>query len=82
MFVEAPAVVDGSGIGALPKPLAAICRSDIDQMELAVDAAVRGDRNLVLQATLLDLVIDSARVAERVLDEMMKAHKDDLPQFQ
>ena len=86
VFVEAPAVVDGSGIhplctGALPKPLAAFCRRDIDQMELIVEAAVKGHRNLVLQAMLLDPVIDSVRVAEQVLDEMMKAQKDYLPQF-
>ena len=86
VFVEGPAVVDGSGIwplsiGALPKPLAAFCRRDIDQMELTVEAAVKGDRNLVLQAMLLDPVIDSVRVAEQVLDEMMDAHKAYLPQF-
>jgi alpha-galactosidase len=86
VFVEAPAVVDGSGIhplciGALPKPLASFCRRDIDQMELIVEAAVKGDRNLVLQAMLLDPVIDSVRVAEQVLDEMMKAQKAYLPQF-
>lgn len=86
VFVEAPAVVDGSGIhplctGALPKPLAAFCRRDIDQMELIVEAAVKGHRNLVLQAMLLDPVIDSVRVAEQVLDEMMVAQKDYLPQF-
>jgi alpha-galactosidase len=86
IFVETPAVVDGSGIrpiciGELPQPLAAFCRRDIDQMELAVEAAVTGDRNLVLQAMLLDPVVDSVRVAERVLDEMLKAHADCLPQF-
>jgi alpha-galactosidase len=87
VFVETPAVIDGSGIrplciGELPKPLAAFCRRDIDQMELTVEAAVKGDRNLVLQAMLLDPVVDSVRVAERVLDEMMKAHAQYLPQFQ
>jgi alpha-galactosidase/6-phospho-beta-glucosidase family protein len=44
-------------------------------------AAVNGDRRLVLQAMLLDPVIDSVRVAEKVLDEMMAAQKDYLPQF-
>jgi alpha-galactosidase len=86
VFVEAPAVVDGSGIyplciGDLPKPLAAFCRRDIDQMELIVEAGVSGDRNLVLQAMLLDPVVDSVRVAERVLDEMMRVHAEYLPQF-
>jgi alpha-galactosidase len=86
VFVEAPAVVDGSGIhplciGDLPKPLAAFCRRDIDQMELIVEAAIKGDRNLVLQAMLLDPVVDSVRLAERVLAEMMQAQAEYLPQF-
>ena len=86
VFVETPAVVDSSGvhpirIGDLPKPLAAFCRRDIDQMELTVEAAVKGDRKLVLQAMLLDPVIDSVAVAERVIDEMMKAQVGYLPQF-
>lgn len=86
VFVETPAAVDSSGvhplrIGDLPKPLAALCRRDIDQMELTVEAAVHRDRNLVLQAMLLDPVVDSVRTAERVLDEMMKAQAQYLPQF-
>jgi len=86
VFVETPAIVDSSGvhpiqIGDLPRPLAAFCRRDIDQMELTVEAAVKGDRKLVLQAMLLDPVIDSVTVAERVLDEMMKAQAEYLPQF-
>jgi len=86
VFVEAPAVVDGSGIrlihiGDLPAPLAASCRRDIEQMELTVEAAVRGDRRLALQAMLLDPVIDSVCTAERVLDEMLKQQAEYLPQF-
>jgi MFS superfamily sulfate permease-like transporter len=37
--------------------------------------------NKVLQAMLLDPVVDSVRVAERVLDEMMRAQAEYLPQF-
>ena len=86
IFVETPAVVDGSGIypvsmGELPKPLAAFNRRDIDQMELIVEAGVFGDRNLVLQAMLLDPVIESALKAEDMLDEMLKINADYLPQF-
>ena len=86
VFVESPAVVDTSGvwplrIGELPKPLAAFNRRDIDQMELTVEAAVTGDRNIVLQAMLLDPVLDSVNSAERILDEMLKVHAEYLPQF-
>lgn len=86
VFVEGPAAVDASGvrllsIGDLPKPLAAFCRRDIDQMELIVEAAVKGDRNLVLQAMLLDPVVDSVSAAERILDRMLKLQAEYLPQF-
>lgn len=86
VFAETPAVVDASGIkplciGELPKPLAAFNRRDIDQMELTVEAAVTGDRNKVLQAMLLDPVVDSVSSAEHILDEMLKVHAEYLPQF-
>lgn len=86
VFVETPAVVDASGIrpvniGELPKPCAAFCRRDVEQMELTVEAGVKGDRNLVLQAMLLDPVCDSVSRAERVLDEMLRINAPYLPQF-
>ena len=68
-------------IGDLPKPLAAFNRRDIDQMELTVEAGVTGNRNLVLQAMLLDPVIDSVHNAEQTLDEMLKVNAPYLPQF-
>ena len=87
VFVEGPAAVDAAGvrllnIGELPKPLAAFCRRDIDQMELIVEAGVKGDRNLVLQAMLLDPVVDSVSAAERIVDRMMELQADHLPQFE
>jgi alpha-galactosidase len=86
VFVETPAVVDGSGIypiamGELPRALAAFNRRDIDQTELIVEAGATGDRSLVLQAMLLDPVIDSARNAEQMLDAMLQINARYLPQF-
>jgi len=86
VYVETPGLADASGVlplavGPLPEPLAAFCRRDIDQMELTVDAAVTGDRNLALQAMLLDPVVDSVRNAERALDEMLESNTEYLPQF-
>jgi alpha-galactosidase len=86
IFVEAPAMIDASGViplrvGSLPKPLAAFIRRDIDQMEMIVEAAVKGDRNLALQAMLLDPVVDHVGNAERLLDEMIRINQPYLPQF-
>jgi len=86
IFVETPGIVDASGIrlvqiGDLPGPLAAFNRRDVDQMELTVEAAVSGDRNLVLQAMLLDPVVDSISAAEKTLEAMLAVHAELLPQF-
>ncbi len=86
VFVETPGIVDASGvrplhIGELPKELAAFNRRDVEQTELTVEAAVTGDRRRLLQAMLLDPVVDSVAAAERITDEMLRAQKDFLPQF-
>jgi alpha-galactosidase len=86
VFVETPCVVDSSGmhpitIGRLPAPLAAFCRRDIDQMELTVEAGVSGNRNLVLQAMLLDPVVDHVGNARRAMDSLFKENTPFLPQF-
>jgi alpha-galactosidase len=86
VFVEGPALVDSSGtrlvsVGDMPKPLAAFCRRDIDQVEMMVEAAVSGDRNMILQAMLLDPTVDSIGNSEKILDAMLKANAENLPQF-
>jgi alpha-galactosidase len=86
IFVETPAIADSTGVqpvgvGALPKPLAAFLRRDIDQMELIVEGAVKGDRSLILQAMYLDPSTISVRNTEKILDEMLKLNAEYLPQF-
>lgn len=86
VFVETPAIVNGGGLypvamGDLPAPLAAFNRRDIDQTELIVEAAARGERNFVLQAALLDPVAESVIQVENMVDEMLRANAPYLPQF-
>ena len=86
VFVESPAWIEGNGvqpetIGTLPPALAAFNRRDIEQMEATVEAAVTGDRRILLQALLLDPVVDSVNAAEGILEEMLCTQKDYLPQF-
>ncbi|MCC5893370.1 6-phospho-beta-glucosidase [Exiguobacterium sp.] len=51
-------------------------------MELCVEeAAVTGDYGLALQAFIINPLIPSGETAKRVLDELLIAHKDHLPQF-
>ena len=84
--VETPAIVDGSGVhpinvGPLPDGLAALCNIQILVQELAVEAAVQGDRNLALQAMLADPVVHDLEAGRTSFEELMQAHRDLLPQF-
>jgi alpha-galactosidase/6-phospho-beta-glucosidase family protein len=49
--------------------------------ELVADAAVKGDRNLALQALLIDEMAILPEKAEAMLDELLLASRDLLPQF-
>jgi len=86
-MVEVPALVDATGIkpmcmGTLPRAIAALLESLVAWEELTVDAALSGDRNLVIQALIAHPWVASAQVAEQMCDEMMTAHAAYLPQFQ
>lgn len=85
-FVEAPARADGSGVsligvGELPNGLAAFNVRDIQQTEAIVEAAVSGEKRLILRAMMLDPTVDSVRAAEAVIDEMLAVQSDYLPDF-
>lgn len=85
-IVEVPALVSGYGIhglvmGDLPTPIAALCNLQVHVAELAVEAAVTGDRRIALEALLVDPVINDIDVAEQILDEYLSVHSEYLPQF-
>lgn len=85
--VEVPVVasgigVRGVGVGPLPEPIAALCRTQITVATLAVDAAVTGSKQLALQALLLDPMMNDMDQARLLLDEMLEVQRDYLPQFQ
>ncbi|MFQ5399828.1 MAG: hypothetical protein ACE5E7_09545 [Anaerolineae bacterium] len=85
-IVEVPALVSGLGvrgihIGALPEPITELLRREAALVELIVDAAVTGDRNLALQALLLDPMINDLGRARAVLDDYLEAFSVHLPQF-
>lgn len=85
-IVEVPAAVGSDGIagvdiGRLPSGIAALCRTQVGIQELVVEAAVKGDRRMALQALLADPVIPSFDAAEKILDELLALEADYLPQF-
>jgi alpha-galactosidase len=84
--VETPVHVNGAGIhpvhvGALPEPIAELCRRETTVAQLCVDAAVEGSREKALQCLLLDPVISDIDVARKILDDYLIHYKEYLPQF-
>ena len=84
--VETPVVVDGAGIhpvhvGALPEPIAELCRRETTVAQLCVDAAAEGSREKALQCLLLDPVITDIETAKKILDDFLVSYKGYLPQF-
>ena len=85
-IVETPVMVDGAGIhpihvGALPEPVAELCRRELITAQLGVDAAVEGDREKALQCLLLDPAIRDLDSAKLILDDYLETYKEHLPQF-
>lgn len=84
--VEVPAVVGAAGVvplrvGPLPPAIAAVLTARAQQQELTVQAALRGDRELALQALALDPLVPSPDVARRILDDAVGAHGPTLAAF-
>jgi len=87
--VEVPGYVDRNGVniprvGDLPLGCAAVCNASISVQRLAVEAAVRGDRDLLVQAMMMDpltgAVCTTPEIAQMV-DEMLVAQARWLPQY-
>ncbi len=84
--VEVPAIVNGMGIqglhlGEMPYPIAELLRREAALVEMVVDTAVTGDRNLALQTLLLDPMIDDIGRARAILDDYLITFAPYLPQF-
>ena len=84
--VEVPAIVDAAGVhpqkvGCIPEPLAAVCRTHYTIHNLLTEAYRTREKNLLLQALLMDPVVNSIESAKKFLDEMLVLQKDFLPEF-
>ena len=78
--VEVPVMVDAAGIhpislGPLPTPIAMLVATQVNVQQLAVEAAVRGSKEIAMQALLIDPVVNSASAAEKVLDELWEVNR-------
>ncbi len=87
--VEVPCYVDGNGIsipkvGDLPLGCAAICSQSAWVQRLSVEAAVKGDINLLRQAALMDPLTGAVCTPDEIIqmvDEMLVAGEQWLPQY-
>jgi alpha-galactosidase len=87
--VEVEAKVDGDGIhpqpfGALPPQLAALDRRHLEIHDLAVTALLERDRELAVQALMLDPLTSAACAPTDIramFDELVEAERADLPGF-
>jgi alpha-galactosidase len=85
-IVEIEGITDSCGVrgvhmGEAPLYLKGLLEKRIAWQELVVEAGVKGDRNLALQALLLDEMAIPPEKAEAMLDELLAASKEMLPQF-
>ncbi len=67
--------------GALPFSVEGMVRDAYAFAKLTVDAAVSGDRRLVLQAAMAHPAHRDLDIIEKVIDELFEAHRAWLPQF-
>jgi alpha-galactosidase len=84
--VEVEAVTDSAGVrplvmGEAPPLLKALLEKRFVWQELVADAGVTGDRDKALQALLIDEMAIVPEKAEAMLDELVQASRDLLPQF-
>lgn len=80
LAVEVPVMVDAAGVhpislGALPDPVAKLMTTQANVQQLAVEAAMRGSKELALQALLIDPVVNSASAAVKLLDELWEVNR-------
>lgn len=86
-IVETPAIINKGGIrpiqvGDMPEGLAALCNIQIMVQSLVVESGVSGDLEKGKQALLVDPVVNDQEKALAAFDELLKVHRDLLPQFE
>jgi alpha-galactosidase len=85
-IVEVPGVISSLGIRGLnmpplPEPIAELCRRELAYSSLVVDACYHGDKDLALQALLLDPMINDIDRARAILADFYTEFAEYLPQF-
>ena len=85
-IVEVPIRVGAAGVepvsvGPLPEALAGLCSLQISIQKLLVEAYRQRSKDLLLQALVIDPVVDSVPRARAMMETMLKVQADYLPQM-
>lgn len=67
--------------GPMPDVLAAILLRKITSIEITVEAALQGSRELFVEALIADGAITDVDTARKLSGELIEAHREHLPQF-
>ena len=83
-LLELPAVATGRGfrtmqVGEIPAGMAALLARRIGVLELTVEAALRGDAKLFVEAVLADGAVTDPQQASRMVDELLRAQDSYIP---
>ena len=84
--LEVTTKINGSGFHPLvysdiPAGIRAVLQRILGAQALTVEAAMKGDRKLVIQAFMADLTAVYKKDAEKLADLILTEHKEYLPQF-
>ena len=69
-------------VGTLPHGVLSTIQPHVTNQEMIAVAALEGDRRLALQAMAHDPLVPSLQTARALLDELLEAHRDLVPQFE
>jgi alpha-galactosidase len=84
--LEATTLINGDGFqplcfGSLPPGITAILQRILSVQELTVEAALKADRKLAIQALVAGETVRTEKEAAQMLEVILSTHKDYLPQF-
>jgi alpha-galactosidase len=84
--LEGTTLVNSAGFhpyshGELPPGIAAIMQRILGAQALTVEAALKGERKLAVQAFMADLTAIRKADAERLVDRILETHREYLPRF-
>ncbi len=79
--VETPAIIDKDGVHGVslpnyPRGMLGLLHNQVAVHDLTAEAAITGSKAAVLQALLVDPIVDQCAASEEMLDTMLELQKD------